>query len=260
LLREDLFTVVHEHFLTDTARLADIVLPATTQFEHFDVQGAWGHHYVAVNLPAIAPVGEARSGGALMRGLAHQLGLNHPALQESDEEIARSCLPEGWTLEALKASGWRKLSPPRPEPVHLEHPLSLAVEPIQAPAPLAADKLQLLTPKSHYFLNSTFANMPRQRRSQGLPTIEIGPRAASRRGLSGGDTVIVRSGSGELRLSLKVGESVPDGLAFLEGKWWAVPDDATAPANLLSDRRWSPKGQPAYNEIFVTIEAAGSDA
>ena len=105
LLRDDLFTVVHEHFLTDTARLADIVLPATTQFEHFDVQGAWGHHYVAVNQPAIAPVGEARSGGAVMRGLAHALGLNHPALQESDEEIALSCLPEGWTMEALKAVG-----------------------------------------------------------------------------------------------------------------------------------------------------------
>ena len=102
--------------------------------------------------------------------------------------------------------------------------------------------------------------MPRQRRSQGLPTIEIGPLAARRRGLSSGDTVIVRNENAELRLSLKVGEQVPDGLAFLEGKWWAAAEDAAAPVNMLSDPRWSPKGQPAYNETFVTIEAAGRDA
>ena len=102
-MRDDLFTVVFDHFITDTARHADIVLPATTQFEHFDVQGAWGHHYVPANEPAIAPMGEARSGGAIMRALAAKLGLDHPAFNESDEEIAAARLPEGWRLRRIWA-------------------------------------------------------------------------------------------------------------------------------------------------------------
>jgi anaerobic selenocysteine-containing dehydrogenase len=86
LARDDLFTVVCDHFLTDTARFADIVLPATTQFEHFDIQGAWGHQYMTVNWPAIPPQAEARSSGAIMRALAPRLGLDHEAFQEGDEE------------------------------------------------------------------------------------------------------------------------------------------------------------------------------
>ncbi|MFT5116253.1 MAG: anaerobic selenocysteine-containing dehydrogenase, partial [Parasphingorhabdus sp.] len=83
--REDLFTVVLEHFMTDTARFADIVLPSTTQLEHFDLQGAWGHHYISANNPAIAPLGESKSHGEVMRLLAQQMGLTHPDLQASDE-------------------------------------------------------------------------------------------------------------------------------------------------------------------------------
>ena len=174
LLRDDLFTVVFDHFITDTARHADIVLPATTQFEHFDVQGAWGHYYVSANEPAMAPMGEAMSGGALMRALAARLGLDHPALKESDEEIAASALPAGWRLDELRAAGWMKLAPQTTGP---QHPLSLAHEAIAPPAG-PENALQLLTPKSHYFLNSTFANMPRQRKSQGMAAIEIHPDEA----------------------------------------------------------------------------------
>ena len=116
LLRDDLFTVVADHFLTDTARFADIVLPATTQFEHVDVQFAWGHHYVMANNRAIAPMGEARSSGAIMRGLAAALGLDDPAFRQSDEEIAASTMPEGWSFPELLAAGWRKSPSPRPSP------------------------------------------------------------------------------------------------------------------------------------------------
>ena len=95
LARDDLFTVVIEHFMTDTARYADIVLPSTTQLEHFDVLGAWGHQYITINQPAVAPLGESRSHGEIMRTLAQAMGLDHPALRESDEEIAASALPPG---------------------------------------------------------------------------------------------------------------------------------------------------------------------
>ncbi len=108
LAREDLFLVVAEHFLTDTARFADIVLPSTTQLEHFDVQGAWGHHYISVNLPAIAPLGEAKSHGEMMRLLAPRLGLHEPPFRESDEEIAASALPTGVTLDDLEGARVRE--------------------------------------------------------------------------------------------------------------------------------------------------------
>ncbi len=93
LRRENLFTVVVEHFLKDTARFADIVLPSTTQLEHFDIQGAWGHHYISLNHPAIAPLGQAKSHGAIMRLLAKRMGLENSALKQSDEQIAASALP-----------------------------------------------------------------------------------------------------------------------------------------------------------------------
>ena len=120
LAREDLFTVVIEHFVTDTARLADVVLPSTTQLEHFDVQGAWGHHYISVNNPAVSPLGEAKSHGEIMRMLARRLGLGHAALKETDEQIAASVLPPGIDLQSLKAQGWYKSAPMRPgfDPKH----------------------------------------------------------------------------------------------------------------------------------------------
>ena len=106
--REDLFTVVIEHFMTDTARYADIVLPSTTQLEHFDILGSWGHDYITINKPAVAPVGEAKSHGEIMRLLAQRLLLGHPSLRESDGEIAASALPPSVDLDALKEAGWIK--------------------------------------------------------------------------------------------------------------------------------------------------------
>ena len=256
LMRDDLFTVVADHFLTDTAMLADIVLPATTQFEHFDVQGAWGHHYVLANMPAIAPLGEARSGGAIMRGLGEKLGLDHPALKETDEEIAASALPEGWSLDDLARDGWRKSPAPRPAAARVERAVCAfrMVPSWRRPAPNGA-RLQLLNPKSHYFLNSTFANMPRHQASQGQPVITLNAGDAARLGLVQGSRVAVKSGGEALELVLKVSDAVRPGVATMEGKWWEQ-DKPLAAMNLLTPSRWSPAGQPAYNEVFVTVEPA----
>lgn len=260
LMRDDLFTVVCDHFLTDTARFADIVLPATTQFEHFDIQGAWGHHYVSANNPALPPAGEARSSGAVMRALAPRLGLSGPAFADSDEAIAAAALPAGWSLEELKEAAWRKSPAPRPAIARRDVPLRLTGEPIAAPPVSEPGKLQLLTPKSHYFLNSTFANMARHRRSQGEPAIELHPDEARARGLADGDAVVVRGERASLRLALRVNAGVRRGLAVLQGKWWGWPEETAAPMNRLSPSRWSPQGQPAYNETYVTIEAAAARA
>jgi len=255
LAREDLFTVVCEHFLTDTARFADIVLPATTQFEHFDIQGAWGHHYVTVNWPAVPPRGEARSSGAIMRALAPRLGLDHPAFRESDEEIAAAALPSGWRFDDLHETNWRKSSAPRPQIARLATRLRIADEAIAVPAALAPGELQLLTPKAHYFLNSTFGNMPRQRQSQGKPTVMMSVADAAARALADGVEVILRRESASIKAVLKVSDTLRSGIVSLEGKWWDGDDPSAAPMNRLTLSRWSPAGQPAYNETYVTVEA-----
>ncbi len=253
LARDDLFTVVLEHFMTDTARYADIVLPATTQLEHFDAQGAWGHHYISVNNPAIAPLGEAKSHGEVMRLLAPRLGLTGPAYGESDEAIAAAALPPGVALADLKTEGWRKVSPPRPDPAAGAATLRFASDEL---APLAPEALRLLTPKSHYFLNSSFANMPRQRQAQGHPALEMNPDDATARGLVDGQAVVLRNDLGEIRIGLAVTDAICAGAVALVGKWWSEPAESDAVANLLSPSAWSPGGQPAYNDTFVQVEAA----
>ncbi len=253
LARDDLFTVVVEHFLTDTARYADIVLPSTTQLEHFDINGAWGHHYVSVNNPAIQPLGESKSHGEMMRLLATRMGLNNPALRESDEEIAQSALPDDIPLEALKAEGWRKTFPARPELTVG----SLRLSGITAgDVPDRGDRLQLLTPKAHYFLNSSYVNLARQRRGMERPTLEINVADAEARGLSDGERVAIRNEQGEVTAWLRVGTSIRPGVVSLTGKWWSHPTETSAVANLLTPSAWAPGGQPAYNDTFVDVVAA----
>ena len=248
--REDLFTVVVEHFMTDTARYADIVLPSTTQLEHFDVLGSWGHDYITINQPAITPVGEAKSHGEIMRLLARRLRLEDPTLRESDEEIAASALPPSLDLDALKKAGWIKTNMPRPvlagAKLLLAHGVSCPIRP-------ESDMLQLLTPKAHYFLNSSFVNQTRQRRSQGRPTLDMAPADAAHRGLNDGQSVRLHNAQGEIRASLHITDAVAPGVVALTGKWWADPPEDRAVANQLTASAWSPYGQPAYNDTFVQV-------
>ncbi len=252
LAREDLFLVVAEHFLTDTARYADIVLPSTTQLEHFDVQGAWGHHYISVNHPAIRPLGEAKSHGAMMRLLAPPLGLHDQAFRDDDEAIAASSLPDGVTLDELKSRGFIKSSPP---PAFLD-PGSVRVRIHETPTvPAPPSGLQLLTPKAHHFLNSTFVNMPAQRKAESSPTLHMNPEDASARGLVSGRAIRLSSERGTLAATLLVSADVRAGTVALPGKWW----DLASP-NLLTAGRWSPGGQPAYNDTFVEVSSDGLES
>ena len=120
LQREDLFCVVLEHFMTDTARYADYVFPSTTQVEHLDVMGSWGSRYVSLNLPAAKPAGEAVPNTEFFRRLAKRLGLTEPYLYETDEHLARAVLKSGHpymkgiTYERLVKEGWAPLNIPSP--------------------------------------------------------------------------------------------------------------------------------------------------
>jgi anaerobic selenocysteine-containing dehydrogenase len=121
LSRDDLFTVVSDHFLTDTARYADIVLPATTQLEQDDIMFSWGHFYVSLNTPAIEPVGEAISNTELFRRLAARMGLTDPCFTRTDEQMMAEAFDwtapamEGITLESLRETGWARLNLPGPD-------------------------------------------------------------------------------------------------------------------------------------------------
>src|SRR6185295_11793133 len=116
--RENLFTVVMDHFQTDTADYADIVLPATTQLEHYDVHKSYGHLYVLGNNPAIAPVGESLPNSEVFRRLAARMGYEEPCFRDSDEDICRAALAssdarmKGIEWESLKQDGWQKLAVP----------------------------------------------------------------------------------------------------------------------------------------------------
>jgi len=116
LSREDLFTVVSEQFPTDTTDFADIVLPATTQLEQFDIMYSWGHLYLSLNMPAIPPLGEAVSNTELFRRLAARMGFDEPHFKRSDEQMARDALDwsapalEGIDLDRLKRSGYARLN------------------------------------------------------------------------------------------------------------------------------------------------------
>jgi len=247
---------VLEHFMTDTARFADMVLPSTTQLEHFDLQGAWGHHYISVNNPAITPLGESKSHGEVMRLLAHEMGLTHAAFQASDEEIAASALPTEVEFAELRAQGWWKNSPSRPRLDLNAAKLTMTGESLAPPPKNPPQRLQLLTPKSHYFLNSSFANMPRQRDAQGGPTLEMNTSDAMTRGLSDGQQIVIKNVLGKVHAALHITNNVCSGVVSLPGKWWSRPTETGAVGNMLTPSSWSPGGQPAYNDTFVEVESA----
>lgn len=254
LSRTDLFTVVLEHFMTDTARFADIVLPSTTQLEHFDILGAWGHHYISVNNQAIAPLGEAKSHGEAMRLIAAAMGLDHPALRESDEQIAASALPPWVDLDRLKADGWQKTSPEKPAP-DPQRKIRLAGSSIGPQPDNPGNRLRLLTPKGHFFMNTSFANMPRQRKAMKTPTMEMHPDDASARNLVDGQDVAVTNEQGTITTRIHVSDAIRSGVVALPGRWWSHPTETAAVTNFLSPPAWSPGGQPAYNDIFVDVTA-----
>jgi anaerobic selenocysteine-containing dehydrogenase len=256
LAREDLFTVVIENCMTDTARYADLVLPSTTQLEHFDLHGAWGHSYISLNKPAIAPLGESRSHADIMRALAPRLGLTGPAFTETDEAIAASALPADVTLADLEATNWKKAARPRWSPATTGKPLRFAGGIPMPPEP-PPGHFQLLTPKSHWFLNSTFANMPRQQRGMKRPTLEMNRQDAERLQLESGQAVRISSPSAGMTAWLATTPDILPGVVALPGKWWANADNSGALASRLTPASWTPGGQPAYNDTFVTIERAG---
>jgi anaerobic selenocysteine-containing dehydrogenase len=250
LAREDLFTVVHDLFLTDTAAYADIVLPATSQLEHFDLHSSYGHLYVQANNPAIAPMGEAKPNTEVFRLLGRAMGLDESLWAESDEQLAASCLHgrgplEGITLAAVR-SGPVRLKLPRPwlpfadgkfptpsgkcelyseqearagrDP--LPHYRPPHEDPHTRPDLAARYPLQLISPPAPSFLNSTFVNVDSLRQQAGEPRLEIHPDDAAPRNIRDGDWVVIFNDRGRFHAKAVVGPTVRPGVVVTLGNRW----------------------------------------
>jgi anaerobic selenocysteine-containing dehydrogenase len=289
LAREDLFTVVHDQFRTDTADYADIVLPATTQLEHFDLHGSYGHLYVQANSAAIAPLGEAKPNTEVFRLLAREMGFEPHLFEETDEELARRSLGEpgsgafdGITLEAAKA-GPVRLNVPRnwapfaegkfPTPsgkceLYSEREARAGRDPLPHYAPPHEDPqtrpdlaakypLQLLTPPAPSFLNSTFANLDPQRKAAGERTLEIHPDDAAARGVADGEMVRVFNGRGRFRARAVVAETVKPGVVVSLGLWWRRWTDDGANCNATTSTATTDLGGGAtFFDNLVEVEPA----
>src|SRR6185295_9701248 len=250
--REDLFTVVHEQFQTDTADYADILLPATTQLEQRDVVKPYGHYYLVYNEPAIAPLGEAKPNSEVFRLLAERLGFEEDCFRDSDEEIIRQALNsghptlDGITLERLKQEGWARLNLPETFAPFAEggfrtpsgkcefysekmkhigmDPLPAYIPPRESPAsaPRLAARypLQLISPPANSFLNTSFSHLPSFLKSEQQPFIEINAADAELRRIGDGDMVKVWNDRGECTLVARISNRVKPGVAVALSIWW----------------------------------------
>ena len=238
--REDLFTVVMEHFQTDTADYADYVLPATTQLEHWDVQGSYGHTDVLLNRPAIEPVGEAKSNSEIFRLLAKAMGFNEPCFSEEDLSLCRTAVGSEIDFEALLAHGFVALNVPDapfakgafPTPSGRcefvsERLAAQGLDPLpnhipNYEVPAAGDRypLAMISPPARNFLNSTFVNVESLRAIEKEPLVEISLIDAAARGISTGDTVRVFNDRGEYHCKADVSARARPGVVNGLGIWW----------------------------------------
>ncbi|WP_306394454.1 molybdopterin-containing oxidoreductase family protein [Telluria beijingensis] len=285
--REDLFTVVLEHFHTDSADYADILLPATTQLEHVDAHLAYGHLYMMANNAAIAPVGESKPNTEFFRLLAARMGFQDPCFQESDDEIAAQAFNKSdaravhFDWESLKRSGWNKLNMPRapfaaggfttpsgkceffsesmladgldPVPTYIPPYESVASNPeLAAKYPLA-----MISPPARNFLNSTFVNVKSLRATEGEPHLDIHPNDAAARGIAHGEMARIFNDRGSFIARARVTDKARAGLVVGLSVWWKKLASDGKNANEVTSQRLTDMGRaPTFYDTLVQVERA----
>ena len=273
--REDLFTVVLEHFMTDTADLADIVLPATTQLEHLDVHTSYGHTYALINEPAIAPRGQAKPNTQIFRELAARMGFDDPCFADSDEQLARVALKPQWVdFDALRARGWAKLTLPEApfaeggfltadgkawaDAPGLGLPDYLPNHECAASTPELAQRypLAMISPPARNFLNSSFVNVASLRDIEGEPLLEMHAQDAAARGIADRATVRVFNDRGSYRCRCRVSTRARPGVVNGLGIWWRKLGMDGHNVNQLTHQRLTDLGRaPSFYDCLVEVEA-----
>lgn len=285
LARDDLFTVVIEQRPTDTTDFADVVLPATMQPEHADLQASYGHLYLSWNEPAVEPPGECLPNAEIFRRLAHALDLDHPRLRDSDLELARQlldtpgCRAAGITLDVLRECGWLRAAafergtapfaeggfPTASGKVELvsDELASLGQDPLvgYVPAHEAADDdlaerypLVLISPASRFYVNSTFGSLPWHRRKTGPPSVHLHPSDAAERGLETGDELRVWNDRGAFTAEAVVDDAARPGVAFTyKVQWPRLSPDGTNVNMTTPERDTDLGGGPTYHDNRVEV-------
>ena len=272
--REDLFTVVLEHFLTDTADHADYVLPATTQLEHRDVHMAYGHTYAMNNEPAIAPLGQAKANTQIFRELAARMGFDEPCFADDDDTLALQAW-RGLDAAALREHGWIKL--PLPElpfaeggfltpngkaqvdgpgwgtPDYLPPYESLQ----SSPALAQRFPLAMISPPARHFLNSTFVNVKSLRSIEGEPLLEMHAMDAAARGIKDGALARVFNDRGSYVCKVAINQRARVGVIHGLGVWWRKFGVDGSNVNELTSQRLTDIGRaPTFYDCLVQVELA----
>ncbi|MGH9837625.1 MAG: molybdopterin-containing oxidoreductase family protein [Blastocatellia bacterium] len=286
--REDLFTVVHEIFQTDTADYADILLPATTQLEQFDIHKAYGHLYLLVNKPAIEAIGEAKPNSEVFRLLAERMGFTEDCFRDSDEEISRQAINtehprmKGIDFEELKARGWMRLGVPERFAPFAEgnfptpsgkcelfsetlakqgiDPLPVYIPPRESvqTAPQLAKKypLAVISPPAHNFLNSSFANLPSFVKAEKEPFLDIHPDDAGVRAIKDGDRVRIFNDRGSFTARARVTDKARHGVVVALSVWWKKLTCDGTNANDVTSQGLTDLGAAAtFYDALVEVEA-----
>jgi len=284
LAREDLFTVVHEQVLTDTAHYADLVLPATTSMEHEDLYRSYGQFTLQLALPVLPPPGEALSNWEVCARLAKALGVAEAHYATSVDALIREFLSRGAatartiSYEQLRRDGWARLDLPRPYMpfAHGAPTPSGRVEfysetmarqglpalPTYVPLTEGPERqdllrrfpLQCIVPPNRFFLNSSFSQSALLRRRQKTPTVMLAVADAAARGIGDGDPVRVESARGAARFTAQVTDATRPGVVVVEGVWWHRFHPGGRSVNVLTDDRVTDMGGgPAFHSNLVEV-------
>jgi len=285
LRRSDLFTVVHEQVHTDTVDFADILLPATTSFEHLDLYRSYGHYHLQLAHPVIPPQGEARTNLQLFEALAARLGFTEPIFRRTTEELIQDLLAgDGLYLAGIT---WQRLA--SGEPIRVNFPRvgdpfagsfgtpsgkleffsqrlaakGLPAVPTYVPAAEGHERktpefpFQLMTPPSKDFLNTSFGAVERMRLSEGKPRLKIHPEDAQARGIAFDTLVRVYNQRGDCLLYAEVTEDVPPGVLVAESIWWSKHHPGGRGINRLTSQRLTDLGDcSTLHENLVNVAVA----
>lgn len=274
--REDLFTVVLEHFRTDTADYADYILPATTQLEHWDVHLSYGHTDVVLNRPAIAPLGQARSNAQIFRDLAARMCYTNPCFADSDETLCRQAFGDAVDFALLESQGFATLAMPDAPFAEGQFPspsgrcefysARLAAQGLDGlPDHLPNYELQgssaqyplaMISPPARNFLNSSFVNVKSLRDIEGRPLLEIHPDDAEARGIANDSIVRVFNARGSYRCHASVSRRARPGVVNGMGIWWRKLGLDGTNVNEITSQALTDLGRaPTFYDCLVEVEA-----